>query len=211
MAQLSEIQSGLIRDVGAFANAHALGNSNAVIEENAYRGNYRELVTAVSTIVSAFEKGKVESAREIDELRKKIDAIARELQQAQNDLVQAKNETDATKEAVEAAKQETVHVREEAANMRSELATANTEAASAKRDAATARRESDRLAAQLKAATLPRPSIAPPQRPSAAPATPPPSTRLRSHDSAPSGSLKSAKVAAPSGAYEYDRKDYGKF
>ncbi|MCL2225964.1 MAG: hypothetical protein FWB96_13430 [Defluviitaleaceae bacterium] len=234
LAQLSEVQTGLAKDIDKFTRAYSQGNSAAAIDEKLYSGNYREIIRGINSAVSGLEKSsentantakalvrgeyratynsgrKTEADNALEELRKKMETINGELQDAQKALALAKNEADD-------AKREVTSARQDLSRTRDELSAANAEVAAAKREVAAARRgDSGR------ATSAPRPAISPMQRATTAPpprpmpprpTTPSPASQplssLCANDD--QGSAKSVKITAPSGAHEYDRKDYGKY
>lgn len=237
LAQLALVQRGFAKDVSDFVRRHSQGDSAARIDEKLYAGNYVEMITGINATVSglansvataantakaladgdlkaSFSSGrKSEADIALEELRKKLEVQVRELSEVQAAAVLARDVAAAAKQEVEIAKREAANAREDTTAAKREASAASAEAAAAKRDSATARREAERAVSQLKSATaiVPRMGKVTPASTLATRPLDPSVPRLRSHDSAPAPALKSVKVAAPSGAHEYDRRDFGKY
>lgn len=204
LAQIAQVNKGLAKDIDAFAKRHTQGDTFGLIDEKHYVGEYRDLILAINNTVSRLEMKSLDASNELESLRKNLDALQLEFK--------------ASVAATEAA-------REETSLARRDIATANAEAAAAKREASFAKRESERAAAQLKSASASRLSkVSPPasktmtvdlQKPQTKLETSillkPPVPKLTRHDSASAPFIRVTKSHVPSGAHEYDSKDFGKF
>ncbi|MCL1844157.1 MAG: hypothetical protein FWF79_10125 [Defluviitaleaceae bacterium] len=243
LAQLSMVQAGLIKDVNTLVKHHAQGNTDALIDEKPYAGDYRALVTGINSMVSdyanslfaiaevakSFSDGelkvrfsplsgkKSEVNKAIENLRQSIETMSREKQTAQASANSAKDEAENLNRQLVAAREDAAYARRDASEARHAASAAEREASTAKREADRAKEEARKAAERLKTATAPivqRPVTQAMPKPEPAPSVPqnkPTYPKLTSHTSAPAPAIKSVKVVAPSGAYEYDSKDLGKF
>jgi len=230
--QLSQMQKNLFRDIDT------LSKNGTAIDAAKYSDEFGEVVQKINAIISSQANidaavvmslknlesgdlkispvlGRTEIGAATDDLRKKIENIHREHQSALASAETAKKDAEIARIEVATARRETAIAREDATIARREASTANTDAANARREAAAAERRAERFRpAGVAGATKPMPA-----RTTYSPLSPPAasarddirSTRRFSTPGATVPSLKSTKIVAPSGAHEYDRKDYGKY
>ncbi|MCL2456432.1 MAG: hypothetical protein FWD19_02645 [Defluviitaleaceae bacterium] len=222
LSQFSAAQKNFTNEIESFTR-----NENFIlIDEKKYSGNYRETVKGInamatnhaeiSAAIAAAMKAlanensyganfsyKNEIGNAFSDLRKKFEAMNRDLRDAVSAAEKAQAEIVFAREQTEAAKKDAAKSREEANE--------------ARHKAATAQREADRANSQLRSASplkkpvpiAPRPAPAPTPaiRTASAPTAP---TKLAGANDSPTV-IKSVKISAPSGAHEYDRRDYGKY
>jgi len=225
---------------GDMANLIDENNYNGDYRELVKRINntvssYTDLISAISEAINALAIGDLKShslpprsevGNALEDLRRKFETMNRELQNSLSAAEAAKKETEVARDEIASARKDAAFAREDASSARRDADTARREADTAKRDADTARRDAQRATGQFKpaapTASATRPAVTPrsaitprpavttrtetPKPPPTAPASS--ARKLNSNDAAPS--LK-AKIIAPSGAHEYDRKDYGKY
>ncbi|MCL2357092.1 MAG: hypothetical protein FWC70_08050 [Defluviitaleaceae bacterium] len=219
LSQLAQVQKAIIRDIDA------ISRSGTLIDENNYSGEFRETARKINAMVAAHADadaavleslksiesgdakgrvslGRTETAAVIEELRKKTELLVREHQSALSAAESAKKEAESSREDAAAARREAVAAQDDAVTARREASSAATDAANARREAAAAERRAERLRPPVVAGAT-KPII---QR--TAPVSNVP--RLAFRDAA-TPALKSTKITVPSGAHEYERKDYGKY
>jgi len=188
VVQFSMTQKSLLRDVETLSK---LSTNSNVIDENTHAGNYREMVKGINKIYVNF----TESESVVFDLKRNNEQISRDLAALVSAVEKSRAETETAKTQATDARNEIEKIREELNKVSREL----TKAEESLRKTEQAPRPSA-FANRTAGAGFSRTSE---NRLATS------STRARSND--PPAAIKSIKIEAPSGAHEYDRKDYGKY